>query len=38
MAQLLDVFEKLVQIDEDMKTSGTPGEVAFEVLIAELTA
>ena len=38
MAQLLDVFGGLLQIDEDMKSSGMPGEVAFELLIAELTA
>ena len=37
MAQLLDVFGKLLQIDEGMKTGGMPGEAAFEVLIAELT-
>ncbi len=37
MAQLLDVFGRLLQIDEDMKSSGMPGEVAFELLIAELT-
>ncbi|HNW95425.1 MAG TPA: DNA polymerase III subunit delta [Anaerolineaceae bacterium] len=38
MAQLLDVFGRLLRIDEDMKSSGMPGEVAFELLIAELTA
>ena len=38
MAQLLDVFGRLLQIDEDMKSSGIPGDVAFELLIAELTA
>jgi hypothetical protein len=31
------VFGRLLQIDEDMKSSGMPGEVAFELLIAELT-
>jgi len=38
MTQLLDVFGRLLQIDEDMKSSGIPGDVAFELLIAELTA
>ena len=38
MKQLLDVFGRLLQIDEDMKSGGMPGEVAFELLIADLTA
>lgn len=38
MGQLLDIFRHLLKIDEDLKTGGMPGDVAFELLIAELTA
>lgn len=37
MAQLVDIFGRLLKIDEDMKSGGMPGDVAFEVLIAEMT-
>ena len=30
MKQLLDVFGRLLQVDEDMKSGGMPGEVAFD--------
>ncbi len=37
MAQLEEVYRRLLKIDLDIKTGGMPGDVAFEVLIAELT-
>jgi DNA polymerase-3 subunit delta len=37
LPQLIDIFAKLLEIDEGMKTGGLPGEIAFEVLIAKLT-
>lgn len=37
MAQLLDIYARLLKIDEDIKTSGMPGIIAFQVLIADLT-
>lgn len=37
MRQLLDIYTRLLKIDEDMKSGGMPGDVAFELLIADLT-
>ena len=37
MRQLLDIYDRLLKIDLDMKSGGTPGDVAYEILIAELT-
>lgn len=37
MPTLLRIFERLLKIDEDMKGSGMPGDLAFELLIADLT-
>ncbi len=37
MGQLVDIYGRLLEIDEGMKTGGMPGDVAFEVLIAQLT-
>lgn len=37
LPQLLGIYDRLLRIDADMKTGGTPGEVAFELLIADLT-
>ena len=37
MAQLLAIYERLLAIDEDIKTGEMPGDVAFELFIAELT-
>lgn len=37
LRQLLEIYDRLLQIDMDMKTGGTPGDVAFELLIADLT-
>jgi len=37
LAQLLEIYDRLLKIDHDMKTGGTPGDVAFELLIADLT-
>jgi DNA polymerase-3 subunit delta len=37
MPQLLAIYQRLLKIDEDMKTGGMPGDVAFELFIADLT-
>jgi len=37
MQQLLEIYDRLLKIDLDMKTGGTPGDVAYELLIADLT-
>jgi DNA polymerase-3 subunit delta len=37
MPQLLGIYKRLLKIDEDMKTGGMPGDVAFELFIADLT-
>lgn len=37
LAQLLEIYDRLLKIDQDMKTGGTPGDVAYELLIADLT-
>ena len=37
MAQLLDIFNRLLEIDLDMKSGGLAGDTAYELLIAELT-
>ena len=37
MQQLLEIYDRLLKIDMDMKTGGTPGDVAYELLIADLT-
>ena len=37
LRQLLDIYDRLLKIDLDMKSGGTPGDVAYEILIAELT-
>lgn len=37
MNQLLDIHDRLLTIDEEMKTGGMPGLLAFQVLIADLT-
>ena len=37
LRQLLEIYERLLRIDVDMKTGGTPGDVAYELLIADLT-
>lgn len=37
MAQLVDIHGKLLKIDEDIKTGGMPGLLAFQLLIAQLT-
>ncbi len=37
LPQLIEIFAKLLEIDESMKTGGLPGDIAFEVLIAKLT-
>ena len=37
MRQLLDIYNRLLKIDLDMKSGGTPGDVAYELLIADLT-
>lgn len=37
MRQLLEIYDRLLKIDLDMKTGGTPGDVAYELLIADLT-
>lgn len=38
MAQLLFIFKRLIEIDEEQKTGGRDGEVSLDLLIAELTA
>ncbi len=38
MQQLLSIYRQLLAIDEGMKTGGMPGDVAYELLIAQLTA
>ncbi len=38
MQQLLSIYRQLLAIDEGMKTGGMPGDVAYEPLIAQLTA
>jgi len=38
MRQLLDIYNRLLKIDLDMKSGGTPGDVAYELLIADLTS
>jgi len=37
MTQLLSIYTRLLAIDEAIKTGGMPGDVAFELFIAELT-
>ena len=37
LPQLLAIYQRLLKIDEDMKTGGMPGDVAFELFIADLT-
>ena len=37
MRQLLDIFSRLLDIDEGIKTGGMPGQTAYELLIADLT-
>ncbi len=37
MRQLLEIYDRLLKIDVDMKTGGTPGDVAYELLIADMT-
>ncbi len=37
MRQLLEIYDRLLKIDLDMKTGGIPGDVAYELLIADLT-
>jgi len=37
MAQLLAIYTRLLAIDEAIKTGGMPGDVVFELFIAELT-
>lgn len=37
LAQLVAIHGRLLKIDEDMKTSGMPGLLAYQVLIADLT-
>ena len=37
MRQLLDIYNRMLKIDLDMKSGGTPGDVAYELLIADLT-
>jgi len=37
MRQLLEIYDRLLKIDVDMKTGGIPGDVAYELLIADLT-
>lgn len=38
MTQLLEIYGRLLKIDEAMKTSGIPSDVAYEILIADLTS
>ena len=37
LGQLLSIYERLLQIDEGIKTGGMPAQTAFELLIADLT-
>ena len=37
ITQLEAIYRRLLQIDLDIKSGGMPGDVAYEVLIAELT-
>lgn len=37
MDQLEEVYRRLLKIDLDIKTGGMPGDVAFELLVTELT-
>ena len=37
LRQLLDIFSRLLIIDEGIKTGGMPGQTAYELLIADLT-
>lgn len=37
LRQLLDIFSRLLDIDEGIKTGGIPGQTAYELLIADLT-
>jgi len=37
MAQLLAIYTRLLAIDEAIKTGGMPGDIAFDLFIAELT-
>ena len=37
LRQLLEIYDRLLKIDLDMKTGGTPGDVAYELLIADMT-
>lgn len=37
LRQLLDIFSRLLVIDEGIKTGGMPGQTAYELLIADLT-
>lgn len=38
MTQLIDIHDRLLKIDEDIKTGGLPGILAFQLLIADLTS
>ena len=38
MKNLLSIYQRLLEIDEGIKTGGMPGQTAFELLIADLTA
>ena len=37
MRQLVEIFSRLLDIDEGIKTGGMPGQTAYELLIADLT-
>jgi DNA polymerase-3 subunit delta len=37
LRQLLEIFSRLLNIDEGIKTGGLPGQTAYELLIADLT-
>ena len=37
LRQLLNIFSRLLDIDEGIKTGGMPGQTAYELLIADLT-
>ena len=37
LRQLLEIFSRLLNIDEGIKTGGMPGQTAYELLIADLT-
>ena len=37
LRQLLEIYSRLLDIDEGIKTGGMPGQTAYELLIADLT-